>query len=163
MFASPAVSVLLPRVTLVPATPAKEPTVSLALSVKFTPNVPRFTAAASSIALPPVKASVPALTVVLPVKVLVPDSVSVPAPTLVKPPVPAISPANAVLFTSPAVSVLLPRLTMVPVTPVKEPTVSSALSAKVAPDVPKTTAPVLAMALPPDKASMPALTVVVPV
>ena len=162
-FASPAVSVLLPRLTLVPVTPAKEPTVSLALSVKFTPNVSRITAPVLAMALPPAKAKVPALTVVLPVKVLVPDNVSVPAPTLVKPPVPPIAPANVVLFASPAVKVLLLRVTVVPDKPAKEPTVSSALSAKVAPDVPKTTAPVLAMALPPDKASMPALTVVVPV
>ena len=94
---------------------------------------------------------------------MVPDSVSVPAPTFVKPPVPPMAPANAVLFASPAVSVLLPKLTVVPDTPAKEPTVSLALSVKVAPDVPRTTAPVSAMALPPDKVSVPALTVVVPV
>ena len=94
---------------------------------------------------------------------MMPDSVSVPAPTLVKPPVPPIAPANPVLFVSPAVSVLLPKVTVVPVTPANEPTVSLAISVKFAPDVPKTTAPVSAMALPPDKVSVPALTVVVPV
>ena len=94
---------------------------------------------------------------------MVPDKVSVPAPALVNPPVPPIAPANAVLFRSPAVRVLLPRVTVVPDTPAKEPAVSLALSVKVAPDVPRTTAPVSAMALPPDKVSVPALTVVVPV
>ena len=94
---------------------------------------------------------------------MVPDSVSVPEPTLVKPPVPLMAPANAVLFASPAVSVLPPRVTLVPVTPAKEPTVSLALSVKFAPEVPRLTAPVSTMALPPDKASVPALTVVVPV
>ena len=86
-----------------------------------------------------------------------------PAPVLVKPPVPPIAPAKVVSFASPAVSVLLPRLTLVPVTPANEPTVSLALSVKFAPDVSRFTAPVLARALPPDKASVPALTVVVPV
>ena len=94
---------------------------------------------------------------------MVPDRVSVPAPTLVKPPVPPMAPANAVLFASPAVNVWLPRVTVVPDTPANEPTVSLALSVKVAPVVSKFTAPVLAMALPPTKASVPALTVVVPV
>ena len=94
---------------------------------------------------------------------MVPDSVSVPAPTLVKLPVPPIAPENTVLFASPAVRVLLPRVTLVPVTPAKEPTVSLALSVKFALVVSKTTAPVSAIALPPAKSSVPALTVVVPV
>ena len=94
---------------------------------------------------------------------MVPESVSVPTPILVKPPVPPIAPANAVLLASPAVSVLLPRVTVVPDTPANEPTVSLALSVKVAPVVSKFTAPALAMALPPAKASVPALTVVAPV
>ena len=94
---------------------------------------------------------------------MVPDSVSVPAPTLLKPPVPPIAPAKVVLLASPAVSVLLPRVTLVPATPASEPTVTSALSVRSAPDVSRITAPVSAMALPPDKASTPALTVVTPV
>ena len=94
---------------------------------------------------------------------MVPDRVSVPAPVLVKPPVPPMAPANVVLLVSPAVSLLPPRVTVVFVTPAKEPTVSLALSVKVAPEVSRITAPVSARALPPDKFSVPALTVVVPV
>ncbi len=94
---------------------------------------------------------------------MVPDSVKVPAPTLVKPPVPPMAPANAALFASPAVSVWLSRVTLVPATPASEPRVSLALSVKFAPAVSKFTEPVSARALPPDKASVPALTVVVPV
>ena len=94
---------------------------------------------------------------------MVPDSVSVPAPDLVKPPVPPMTPANVLVLASPAVSVLLPKVTVVPVTPLSEPTVSLAFSVKFAPEVPKLTAAVSSMALPPDKANVPALTVVVPV
>ena len=108
------------------------------------------------------KARVPALTKVLPVKVLAPESVSVPLPCLVNPPVPPTAPANVVVFASPVVSVLLPNVTLVPETPDKAPMVSSALSVKFAPVVSKITEPELAMALPPDRASVPALTVVAP-
>jgi hypothetical protein len=68
-----------------------------------------------------------------------------------------------VLLASPVVSVWLPRLTVVPDTPVNEPSVCDALSAKFAPEVLRFTAPVLAMALPPANTKLPALTVVVPV
>ena len=94
---------------------------------------------------------------------MVPDSVKAPEPTFVRPPVPPIAPAKVVSFASPAVSVLLPRVAVVPDTPAKEPTVSLALSVKFAPEVPRFTAAVSSMALPPDKAKVPALTVVVPV
>ena len=93
---------------------------------------------------------------------MVPDKVSEPTPALVNPPVPPIAPANVVSFASPAVSLWLPRVTVVPVTPANEPTVLSALSVKFAPDVSRITAPVLAMALTLAKASVPSLTVVVP-
>ena len=93
---------------------------------------------------------------------MVPDRVSAPEPALVKPPVPPMAPANSVLFASPAISVKLPKVTLVPVTPANEPTVSLALSVKLAPVVSKTTAPVLAIALPPDKANVPALSAVPP-
>ena len=73
------------------------------------------------------------------------------------------APPKVVLLESPAVSVRAPSVTLVPSTPAIEPTISLALSVKFAPEVPRITAPVLAMALPPDKASVPALTVVVPV
>ena len=94
---------------------------------------------------------------------MVPDSVNVPAPTLVIPPEPPMAPAKVLEFASPAVKVLLPRVTLVPAAPANEPTVSLAFKVKFALDVSRFTAPVLAMALPPDKASVPALTVVVPV
>ena len=145
-----------------PRAEAREPMVTLMPARSKVAPVDKVSAepAPKALVLPAFK--VPPLTVVAPVWRLVPDSVSVPEPTLVKPPVPPISPANAVLFESPAVSVLLPKVTVVPVTPANEPTVSLALSVKFAPDVPNTTAPVLATALPPDKASVPALTVVMP-
>jgi len=94
---------------------------------------------------------------------LAPLKVKVPLPCLVKPPVPPMAPANSVLVASPEVSVKLPKVTLVPVTPANEPTVSLALSVKLAFIASKTTAPALAMALPPDKSSVPALTVVMPV
>ncbi len=93
---------------------------------------------------------------------LAPLKVKVPLPCLVKPPVPLTTPANSVLLASPVVSVLMPTLTVVPYTPVNEPSVCDALSVKFAPEVLRFTAPVLAMALPPANTNEPALTVVAP-
>src|SRR5436190_1820470 len=68
--------------------------------------------------------SVPALTVVAPAYELGPLSVNVPVPTLVNPPPPEIVPANVVLVLFvPVVSVPLPDVTLLPLTPVSEPIV----------------------------------------
>ena len=146
---------IMPPVSCTPSTVSLNPPKS-----KLPPLTTNALVSANRSAAP--KARVPALTVVVPMKVLAPDSVSVPLPCLVKPPVPPMAPANVVLFASPAVSVLLPKVTVVPVTPDKEPMVSLAPRVKFAPVVSKITAPVLRIALPPDKASVPALTVVAP-
>ena len=73
--------------------PAKEPMVSLAA---LRPNVAPesiVTAVESARALAVPSCSVPAETVVVPVKVLLPVSVSVPAPCLAKVPAPEMMPA----------------------------------------------------------------------
>ena len=69
-------------------------------------------------------------------------------------------PAYVELVASPVVSVLLPSVTVVPATPVKEPIVCDALSVRFAPDALNSTAPVLAML--PSITSEPALMVVAP-
>ena len=93
-----------------------------------------------------------------------PERVKVPEPCLTSEPLlPLITPAKVVLEVSPTVKVLLPKFTELLAAPVNEPMVSEALSNKVALEVLKFTALVSARAEPLESASVPALTVVVPV
>ena len=94
---------------------------------------------------------------------LAPLSVNVPAPCLFSPPLPPTTPANAVLVASPVVSVFAPSVTVVPATPVSEPTVSLAPKVRLAPNTLRFTASVSASAVLLVSASEPAATVVVPV
>ena len=73
-----------------------------------------------------------------------------PEPTLVSAPLePLISPAYSVLDALPTVKVLAPKVTVVPLTPAREPIVSELLKVRLAPEVLKFTAPVSAIAADP--------------
>ena len=109
---------LSPGAIVPPAATVVAPTVPMPASVP-----PLLTVVREDVAIEPLTTSVPALTVVAPVKLLTPDSVSMPVPTLTKPPPPLtmllpleitsseMTPETSVprLF-EPTVSVLPPRL-----------------------------------------------------
>ncbi len=153
------VSVLPPRLIVLPATPDNVPMAwlpPLEMS-KPVPALARFTAPVAARLPPAPIASVPALMVVPPVKVLVPVNVSVPVPSLISPPVPPIEPLNTPLVASPMVNVFAPRLT-VPL-PISVPNTCVPLPAersKVAPVARLTIPPALRLA-PAPSASVPAL------
>ena len=164
---SPNVSVLAPRATVLPATPASEPIVWLppAAISKAAPAPATFTAPVGDRLPPAPTASVPALIVVPPVNVFVPVNVSVPEPCLTMPPVPPIAPPKVWLVASPNVSVLAPSATVPPEPPASEPMVCGPAAfeiSKLAPDPATLTAPVDARLPPAPRANVPALIVVPP-
>ena len=91
---------------------------------------------------------------------MAPLSVKLPLPSLVMPPVPLAAPLKVVLVASPVLRVLAPRVRLP--APAREPMVSAVSRFRVAP-LATVTAPVLAIALPPDRLSVPALMLVRPV
>ncbi len=161
----PRVSVLPPRDTFEPVTPASEPMLWLppALMSKLVPALARVTAPAGDRLPPRPIASVPALMVVPPVKVLVPVRVWVPVPSLISPPVPANEPPKVPLVASPIVSVFAPRFT-VPL-PISVPNCcvpAPADRSKVAPAA-RLTMPLACRLAPAPSANVPALMLVPPV
>ena len=83
-----------------------------------------------------------------------------PVPVLVRPPVPPIAPEKVVAPPDRLTVRVWPPSVTEPA-PLSEPIVSAAPSSSVAPEL-TVTAPVSAMALPPETASVPVLTVVTP-
>src|SRR5438552_6840568 len=85
--------------------------------------------------------SAPAFTDVPPVYVLAPVMVNVPVPVLTTPPLPLITPANVVdVLSPPVVRFPVPSSTLLPATPVSEPTTwLLSLRSNVAPLVPSVT------------------------
>ena len=166
---SPKARLLAPRATVVPAVPARPPTVRLPSAAAMSKTAPGLARARTPVGarLPaPASASVPAFTVVPPAKAFTPVNVCVPAPCFTMPPLPVIVPAKVWLVPLPKPSVFAPSVTVDPDAPDSAATVRLPSAVAMSKPVP---APARFTLLPaarlpaPDSASVPPAMVVVPV